>query len=358
MRALSRLAVIVALSSLAVVAREAPAEADPLTAQEEANARFQTGLKYYDARDFESARLAFKQAYAVLDKPGILLNLALSELYSDHPLDALTHFEKYLAEGNPTPDKRERAKKGMDEAFKKTGHLAVTTSRAAELKVDDKPVTWPVPLVHVTPGAHVVTARLGDKTRTANADAKAGETANVDLTLDDPSAGAAAGGVGAAGAGGVGAAGAASPGTSSSSSGVTEPPREAPATGSFWGWRSVTGLVLMGVGAVGLGVGIASAAEESSESDRAKDLAAGLPGNACVGSSSPACADLASAVDARDSAGSRAGVLLPVGGAALGVGALLTLSAAIWPHRRDSSAARIIPITGPRQAGLLFTTNF
>lgn len=358
MRALSRLAVIVALSSLVVVGREAPAHADPLTAQEEANARFQTGLKYYDARDFESARLAFKQAYAVLDKPGILLNLALSELYSDHPLDALMHFEKYLAEGSPTPEKRERAKKGMDEAFKKTGHLSVTTSRTAELKVDDKPVTWPVPLVHVMPGAHAVTARLGDKTRTANADAKAGETTNVDLTLEDPSAGAAAGGVGAA-AGGVGAAGASFPGTSGSSSGVTEPPREAPATGSFWGWRSVGGLALMGVGAGLIVVAVTSASAAGDEQEKADRLRAGLPPGACEGGVNPSCAAITDALQARNDKNATADTFGVLGGVAAGAGILLVASAAIWKHPASSTTSgRIIPLATPTTAGVSFSTNF
>lgn len=356
MRAHARFAVAFVLSSLVVVGREAPAHADPLTAQEEANARFQTGLKYYDARDFESARLAFKQAYAVLDKPGILLNLALSELYSDHPLDALTHFEKYLAEGSPTPEKRERAKKGMDEAFKKTGHLAVTTSRTAELKVDDKPVTWPAPLVHVTPGAHTVTARLGDKTRTANVDAKAGETTNVDLTLEDPSA-AGAGAAGGAAAGGAangfGASGAPRP------TGPTEPPREPPPSGSFWGWRSVGGLALMGVGAGLIVVAVTSASAASDEQDKADTLRAGLPRGACEGAANPSCAAITDALQARNDKEAARDTFGALGGVAAGAGILLVLSAAIWKHPTSATTSgRIIPLATPTTAGVSFSTNF
>ena len=97
----------------------APAFAQGLSAQEEASARFQTGLKYYDAHDFESARLAFTQAYAVLQKPSILLNLALSELYSNHPVAAIGHFEQYIADASTPPDKRAKAKKHLEEALKK-----------------------------------------------------------------------------------------------------------------------------------------------------------------------------------------------------------------------------------------------
>ena len=52
----------------------------PATAAErEAQARFEEGLARVKANNFEGARMSFTQAYAVLRKPAILWNLALSE---------------------------------------------------------------------------------------------------------------------------------------------------------------------------------------------------------------------------------------------------------------------------------------
>lgn len=338
---------------VAALAASAPASAQQgLSASDEANARFQTGLKYYDARDFESARLAFTQAYAVLQKPSILLNLALSELYSNHPVEAIGHFEQYIKDPSTTADKRDKAKKHLDEATKKTGHLQIRTAADAEVKLDGRPLAPPFSMVHVMPGAHALEAKLGAKTKTANVDAKPGDTISVDLGFESepgpgpgpvtppPSTG--------------------NPTAPPSSNDVhppTEPPPTSPTRESFWGVRSIGGLALAGVGAVALGAGLVFKGNEASERDRANELAAGLPPSGCTGSSSQQCLDLADAVQSRDDAASRASTMFVVGGVALGVGAVLVASAVVWPHRRESTA-RIVPLAGPKQAGLFFSTNF
>lgn len=336
---------------VAALAAQAPAFAQGLSASDEANARFQTGLKYYDARDFESARLAFTQAYAVLQKPGILLNLALSELYSNHPVEAVGHLEQYIADPSTPADKREKAKKHLDEAMKKTGHLEVRTAAQAQVKLDGRPVAPLPPTVHVMPGAHTLEAKLGTKTRTASVDAKAGETTPVDLAFEPETAPAPIAPPTSSG----------NPSTPPPSGDVhppTEPPPTSPTRESFWGVRSIGGIALAGVGAVALGAGLVFKGDEASERDRANELAAGLPPSGCTGSSSQQCRDLADAVQSRDDAASRAQAMFVVGGVALGVGAVLVASAVVWPHRRESTAARFVPLAGPKQAGLLFSTNF
>jgi hypothetical protein len=343
MRSLPRFLSTIAVAGVVAIAGAAPsvAQADPLTAQDEANARFQTGLKYYDARDFESARLAFTQAYAVLQKPGILLNLALSELYSNRAVDALGHFEQYLKDAAPPPDKRERAQKAMQEAYERTGHVAIKSAPGAEVRIDDKPLASIAPVVHVTPGTHAVSARLGDKSKTVSVEAHVSETVTADVTFDADAAPPSK-----------------SPASSAALSGaaVDGPPRE-PRGETFWGFRSVTGLALLGVGAIGLGIGFAAKGTESSEGDRVTALGAQLPADACSRSASPQCTELASAVDARDSAASRASTFLAIGGVAAGAGALLVVSAIVWPHRRSASTA-LAPMVGPHQAGLFFRSDF
>ncbi len=345
---------ILSLVLAAVVTAGSPASAGPLNAQEEAAARFQTGLKYYDARDFESARLAFTQAYAVLQKPGILLNLALSELYSTHPVEALTHFEQYLKDPSAPADKRDRAKKAMEEAFKKTGHLAVKTAPEAQISVDGKVSPSSPALLHVLPGAHSIEARLGGKTKTATADARAGETTSVDLAFDKES---------------VSALPAVAPAPATATTTVppadprfTEPPHEMVSTETFWGVRSIGGLVLLGAGAAGVVVGLVSKGQQSTQADKVDRLGAAIPPGACTNAPSADCRDLAEATSARNDASARAGTFFVLGGAAAGVGGALVVSAILWPNRRDSATARIVPrilpLTGSRQAGLLFTSEF
>lgn len=351
---LSRLAPVLLLacsaSAAVLLPREARAGSPPsLTAQSEAQARFQTGLKYYDARDFESARLAFTQAYAVLQKPANLLNLALSEVYTDRPLEALEHLDRYLAETNLPDDKRERAKRAHEEAFKKTAHLALTVVPGTDVKVDGEAVSPIPPLVHLKPGAHLVEGVRGKLTKTVAVEAVAGETIKVDLRLVDGQGEAAllvkpdATLQGSAGAG-------APP--------FTAPPPVGGDASTFLGWRSITGLALLGAGSVALVFGVVARGDASAAGDRATSLSGSLPGDGstCTTSPSPTCSELARSVQDRNDAQARSDVLLVTGGAALAVGAGFVASAFLWPHRRASQAARLGP--GPTALGLSFSTAY
>ena len=62
-----------------------PARAQGEAEQKTAETRFQEGLQRARKGDFDGARLAFAQAYAVLQKPDVLFNLALSELKHRQP---------------------------------------------------------------------------------------------------------------------------------------------------------------------------------------------------------------------------------------------------------------------------------
>jgi hypothetical protein len=311
------------------------AVAAPLTPQEEATARFQTGLRYYDAQDFESARLAFTQAYAVLKRPGILLNLALSELYSDRPVEALEHLDVLLAEPDLAADDRAHAKKAYDTAFAKTGHIAVEAPAEAEVSIDGKRVLPRRPLVHVAPGAHEVEAKLGEETKRERVNARPGETTNVTLAF----------GVARDAPGG--------PFT-------TDPPADGSGRdGTFWGIRSIGGLSLVGLGAVALGVGLAFKIDQSTEGDRVTDLQARLPApDACSGSVAAECAELRSAIDSRNDAGSRANTMFVVGSVAAGAGLALIVSSLVWPHKRAATTGGLTPILGARQVGLSFSSEF
>src|SRR5689334_25435561 len=63
---------------------------------EMARQRFREGVQFYDQRQYEKARLAFLQSYAIKPHPATLLNLAQSELRANRPDDAANHFSEYL----------------------------------------------------------------------------------------------------------------------------------------------------------------------------------------------------------------------------------------------------------------------
>ena len=55
-------------------------------------------MDFYDKGQFENARLAFLQAYALKKHPAVLLNLAQSSAKAGHPLEAAKYFQQFLKE--------------------------------------------------------------------------------------------------------------------------------------------------------------------------------------------------------------------------------------------------------------------
>lgn len=328
----SSLSMVCLASCLAVVPLSARAQgkgaAAPaaLSPQDEANARFQTGLKYYDARDFESARLAFAQAYAVLKRPSILLNLALSELYSGKPLEALGHLDTFLAETDLPADKRARATKAREEAYAKTGHLRIKAAKGAEVTLDGEPLAVVADVVHVAAGEHTVTASAAGVTQTKKVVATAGVETPVDVMGPEAS--------------------------------VPPPVGESPRTEnahSFWGWRSAAGFAAVGVGAGLLVYGVVAEGQHDDATARAAALRGSQPADACRGSSDPGCASLRATVEDGDSARVRSQIAFGVGAGLVVGGAVLIASAVKWPHDKFVSVG---VLSGPKLMGLSMSGSF
>ena len=315
--------------------------ADNKDAKKEAETIFQAGLKHYDAREFEKARVEFKKAYGLYQSPGILRNLALSELYSGRAVDALRHLNEYVARPDVPQDKREEAKKYIEDAYAKTGHVKITATDGAAIIAGDR--TYKAPLatpVDVAAGAVTVIARGGGREVSKDIVAPAGTVVDVDLTFGaqpDPVTNNGK-----------------PPGNDNV---VSPPPIEPTPRESFWGWRSIAGLVAGGVGVAGLVVGAVSASESSSEGDRVTELQEKLPQGACAGSTSQDCRDLADALDSERSASDRATVGFVIGGVALAAGVGLVVSALVWPHR-TVGALHLVPTAGPRHAGFSVVADF
>ena len=80
------------------------------TATSMARERFKEGVQYFDQKQYDRARVAFLQAFALKRHPAVLLNLAQSELRSGHEADAAKHFSMFLRESkDATAAEREGA---------------------------------------------------------------------------------------------------------------------------------------------------------------------------------------------------------------------------------------------------------
>ena len=168
----------------------ARAQDDPTTTAA-ARERFKEGVAHFDRKEYEKARAAFLQAYALKKHPAVLLNLAQSELRSGHERDAATHFSQYLRDAtDASVAERDAAQAGLASARAALIEVVVSVDEpGAEIFVDgtaegSSPLSDPL---FLEPGSHSIEARKGDKRATQSVSGKAGERKESRLTLAVPS---------------------------------------------------------------------------------------------------------------------------------------------------------------------------
>lgn len=193
-----RLASVWLLGACLLVSQAAKAQAqEDATATAAARERFKEGVAYFDQKQFEKARAAFVQAYALKKHPAVLLNLAQSELRSNHERDAAKHFSSYLREAtDASAAEREAAQSGLTAAKQVVGELSVTADTGGEVFVDgtsEGVAPLPGPLF-VDPGNHTLELKKGERSTSQSVSLKAGESKEAKLTLGAERAPAAAAG--------------------------------------------------------------------------------------------------------------------------------------------------------------------
>jgi hypothetical protein len=143
----------------------APASASPSAVGE---ARAREGQDALDKGDFEAARLAFAQAYAVDAQPKYLWNLGLAESRGGHPLEALGHLRALAATWpqDASADDRRKLDALIAEDAARVGHVRVDAPAGTSVVIDGTRAAGVTPLpapVDVAPGNHTLTARLGSR---------------------------------------------------------------------------------------------------------------------------------------------------------------------------------------------------
>ncbi|HET7545177.1 MAG TPA: hypothetical protein VFK05_35170 [Polyangiaceae bacterium] len=251
-----------ASSALAAPAARPSAEEDTTVAI--ARERFKEGVAFFDQKQYDKARVAFLQAYALKKHPAVLLNLAQSELRCGHEVDAAKHFSAYLRETTTASDaERQAAEAGLNATKSSVALLDVNVDESgAEIFVDgslEGVSPLPAPL-YVSPGAHNVEARKGGKTKTQQVNTTAGRQFMADLSFAPKVVPAEP----------VALAPKTSPQTTADQP-APAPEPEAPSSGRkpFFKWlvsspAGIVGIGLTGVG-VGTGIGLAIASKQSYE---------------------------------------------------------------------------------------------
>jgi hypothetical protein len=341
----------------AVTALSLPARADD-KATREAQARFEEGIRRVKAGDYESARMSFTQAYAVLKKNDILWNLALSEQKSGHPVEAIGHF-KLLMRAATKPDDRAAAQKHVNDLTGIVAHIDVAAPPGSQVTLDGN-AAGVAPLyepLDVDGGRHHVEIRTPQGvTKAADADAVTGQTAHVSFLSSDSAPVAAAVPPAAAPTD----AQPPSPAPSVAPASTAPPSPETPPSshGTFWDARGITVVSLGGLALVSAGLGLAFGISSNNDANTASSLRTANPN--CSGFSSPGCQQLQSVTQSEHSAYVTSEGFWIAGGvfAAAAVGAYF-----LWPRPAPAGAAatthvQVLPSAGSSGAGVLAVGSF
>ena len=314
----SRLAIALLLSASApriCAAAGVSAEASSLAEQ-----RYREGRASLEGGDFEGARLAFVQAYALDAEPRYLCSLAQAEAKGGHPLEALAHFRQYLRLPAVTEDERRAASSFVADVSAKTGHIRVETVAGATITLDSTTEVGTTPLVDpidVAPGPHRLRATKGAQSATATIAPGAGETVVWQLQWESPP------GPGAAGGSGPPLAPSPAP-----EEGLTPNGKPLPTTK----WIVAAGLVGGGL----LSFGVAGAFTGAASNEATKEFQLSAQTGVCLQPpTTAACAALKNAADVHATYGNVA-IGFIAGGGALAAAGVVALVA--WPTLKPAKA--------------------
>lgn len=302
-------------------------EVSPGLAHEKALSTFKEGIAAFDRRDFEAARVAFLQTFALKPSAAVVRrNLGLAEIYSGHYLDGARRLARVIhTTDEGTPQDRAR----MLESLKKAeAHLervtvevnvegAQITMGGVDLGVSPLPFAWYLP-----PGSYEVrVSKAGFASFAATRLATAGSTEHLRISLkpEGPIA--------------------------ESSPRSSAPPVELVTPARLNPWVLAAGGALTAGGLVaGLTFSLL-ASENADKVERIGDSLTSASGD-CSGSSSTPCAQLSNAADAHD----RQVIWATVSFATAGVAAISTLVYALLgttgrgePEYSPDASARVAP---------------
>jgi hypothetical protein len=309
------------------------------TMQHEAQARFEEGIARVKAGNLEGARLSFTQAYALLEKPTILWNLALTDEKTGHLLEALDHFRQY-ARNAAGPDDHANADKHIAALAAQTTHLEIAAPAGAQIVLDGNPA-GAAPLaeaVDVLPGPHRLEARTGQSSRSADVEGLAGQLVHVNLMpppvlAPEP----------------VPETHDAAP-TPEPALPDTPEPVESPSPSSA---RVTTVAVLGAAAAASAGFGVYFALQSQNNERAAEGYRQANPSSACFKPSGSIQVDMCALWNDNVQAQGRDAILsdvLYVAGGALAVGAVATWL--LWPNETKTGAVVVTPVVGTSGAGV------
>jgi putative intracellular protease/amidase len=331
-----------------------PAFAEPSDqAVRMARKRFQEGVVAVDAGNYEAARVAFQQAYALKPHPSVLRNLGQAELKTGRYLEAARHLSTFVRDTTyGTALERESAAKSLAQAETQVGRVLVQVDvPGANITIDGElagrsPVSDPF---YAEPGERVIRIqREGYEPYEKTQLIEAGRTTQLKIALDAAATPAAA----------VSRyAGPFAPGGDGTDTEVPGPP---PAglvarSGSEGGGRTIALVTAGGLVLVAAGVWIGFALQGASLQSDADDLRIRLDPKIGCQQETPTCAELRDVSHRR----ATANTVALVGAVTTGVSAAAFAAAYfLWPKSRTVARAEVLPALSSGQAGFELRATF
>ena len=318
---------------LVAVTSSTLASADDKT---EAADTFRAGLDQFKRKDFDGARAAFQRAFTLDPQARYLWDLALAEVNSQRPVEALGHFRRFLALPTTTDDDRRKARKPMAEADAMIAHAVLDVPPGTVVRVDGQEVPLVDQTVDLIPGHHTIAAIAGERTATAVVDGTAGQTLHPELRFEAPTP---------------------PPPPAPTPGRATEIPKPAqeqanPRPSSA---RWITVGTISGVGIIGLVVGSVAFANAGGQNSTIASASAHA-GPCPQPPTTPQCSSLRNAVDAKDT-DENIGKGFLIGGGLLVAAAVVTT--VLWPRPSDAhEASQIAPVPISGGMGVLWTGRF
>jgi tetratricopeptide (TPR) repeat protein len=163
----------------------APAAAPSAEDRKAAHAAFKEGDALFKKGDFRGAAQAYETAYKKAPHFAPLWNAARAWESANEPVRAANLYAKYLEEAPPNAPDRNRAIASLKKLAAKLGKLDVHAAQGVDhVTVDDEPIEGDS--VYVSPGAHVVQGRVGDRVVREQPKVAAGESISVALSPPAP----------------------------------------------------------------------------------------------------------------------------------------------------------------------------
>jgi PEGA domain-containing protein len=267
-------------------ARAQSAKDEPVGVEnEKALQTFKEGIEAFDRRDFEAARVAFLQTFALKPSaPVVRRNLGLAEIYSGHYLDGARRLGRVI---HTTDEGTSMDRARMVESLKKAeAHLERITVEVnvegAEIQIGDVDLgVSPLPFAwYLEPGSYDVRiSKPGFAPYSETRLARAGNAQHLRVHLKP-----------------LGAMAEPSPALETTSEPVTLPPPELDRTGPS-PWILIVGSTLTAGGLVG---GLTLTLLAADNADKVERIGDTLTGVGCIAPNGRACAELADAAAEHD----------------------------------------------------------